>query len=126
MNKRDMQQLKASIAKDLIQGQSDNSATRDSLKQYVPLNRIISKQEPEIRKEMPVENCLAPRACPEPHATVARGATIENDDDDLKNKSSSSKGERTEIGGMPAENHTCAAAPREKITADFLLVREAY
>jgi hypothetical protein len=57
---------------------------------------------------------------------VARGATIENDDDDLNNKSSSSKGERTEIGGMPVENHTCAAAPREKETADFLLVREAY
>ena len=32
MNKRDMQQLKASIAKDLIQGQSDNSATRDLAK----------------------------------------------------------------------------------------------
>ncbi len=278
MNKRDMQQLKASIAKDLVQGQSDNSATRDLLKQYVPLNGIVCMPEPDIRQEMPVENCLAPRAtvvqndipawhgatvaphatlaphatvaryarvkgelrvpntinfslfptldpfakavyyqlfllshgfrkdtcliniptlarlvlmsqrkvqntivylesrglvkrigsklggenrgnyyqvlipgnvppgspnnppenCDEngndctapdatlaPHATVARGATIENDDD-LKNKSSSSKGERTEIGGMPVENHTCAAAPREKETADFLLVREAY
>ena len=59
MNKRDIQQLKASIAKDLIQGQSDNSATRDLLKQYVPLNGIISKPEPEIQHEMPVENCLA-------------------------------------------------------------------
>jgi hypothetical protein len=127
-----MQQLKASIAKDLIQGQGDNSATRDLLKQYVPLHGIVSKPEPEIRHEMPVENCmasdatLAPRACPAPHATVARGATIENDDDDLTNKSSSSKGERTDIGSMPVENHTCAAAPREKETADFLLVREAY
>jgi hypothetical protein len=286
MNKRDMQQLKASIAKDLVQGQGDNSATRDLLKQYVPLNGIVSKPEPEIRQEMPVENCLAPRAtvaqddipawhgatvaphatlaphatvaryarvegelrvpniisfrlfptldpfakavyyqlflksygfrsntclvslptlaksvlmsqrkvqntisylesrelikrlgsrlggkdrgnyyqvfvpedappnnpnippdeCDEtetgcmaldatlapraslaPHATVARGATNQNDDDDdikIKNKSSSSKGK--EIGGKLVENHTCAAAPREKETANFLLVREAY
>jgi hypothetical protein len=288
MNKKDMQQLKASIAKDLIQGQSDHSATRDLLKQYVPLNGIISKPEPEIRHEMPVENCLAPRAtvaqndipawhgatvephatlaphatvaryarvkgelrvpntinfsifptldpfakavyyqlfllsygfkkdtclinlptlarlvlmsqrkvqntivnlesrglikrigsrlggekrgnyyqilipedvpptnpnippencdgnetncmasdatmapraCLAPPATVARGATIENDDDDIKIKNkSSSKGEETKIGVEPVENHTCAAAPREKDTAeqDFLLVREAY
>jgi hypothetical protein len=287
MNKRDMQQLKASIAKDLVQGQSDNSATRDLLKQYVPLNGIVSKPEPEIRHEMPVENCMAPRAtvarsdisalhgatvaphatlaphatvaryarvkgelrvpntvnfsifptldpfakavyyqllllshgfrkdtclinlptlarlvlmsqrkvqdtiiylesrglikrigsklggekrgnyyqvlipedvppgnpdipqenCDEtetdcmapdatlaprarlaPHATVARGATIENDDDDdikIKNKSSS-KGEETGIDAVPVDNHTCVAAPREKETADFLLVREAY
>ncbi len=78
MNKRDMQQLKASIAKDLFQGQGYNSATRDLLKQYVPLNGIVSKPEPDIRRDKPVEN------------------------------------------------HTCAAAPREKETADFLLVREAY
>jgi hypothetical protein len=282
-----MQQLKASIAKDLVQGQGDNSATRDLLKQYVPLNGIVSKPEPDIRHEMPVENCLAPRATvaqndipawhgatvaphatlarpatqaryarvkgelrvpntisfrlfptldpfakavyyqlylqsygfhsntclvslpalaklvlmsqrkvqntisylesrglvkrlgsrlggkdrgnyyqvfvpedigpqnpnipPEeyeetetgciapdatlapraslaPHATVARGATIKNDDDDIKikNKSSSSKGEETEITGELVENHTCAAVPREKETANFLLVREAY
>ncbi len=286
MNKRDMQQLKASIARDLVQGQGDNSATKDLLKQYVPLNGIISKPEPEIRHEMPVENCLAPRAtvaqndipawhgatvaphatqashatlarcarvkgelripntinfslfptldpfakavyyqlfllshgfrkdtclinlptlarlvlmsqrkvqntivylesrglikrigsklsgekrgnyyqvlipedvpprspnnppenCDEngndctapnatlapsaslaPHATVARGATIENDDDDIKIKNkSSSKGEETGIGCQPVENHTCAAAPPEKETTNFLLVREAY
>jgi hypothetical protein len=89
MNKRDMQQLKASIARDLIQGQGDNSATRDLLKQYVPLNGIVSKSEPEIRQEMPVENCLAPRATVAqddlpawhgatvvPHATLARHATV--------------------------------------------------
>jgi len=76
MNKRDMQQLKASIAKDLIQGQGDNSATRDLLKQYVPLNGIVSKPEPEIRHEMPVENCLAPRATVAPYATLARHATL--------------------------------------------------
>ena len=89
MNKRDMQQLKASIARDLVQGQGDNSATRDLLKQYVPLNGIVSKPEPEIRHEMPVENCLAPRATVAqndipawhgatvaPHATLARHATV--------------------------------------------------
>jgi len=284
MNKRDMQQLKASIVKDLIQGQGDNSATRDLLKQYIPLNGIVSKPDPDIRPEMPVENCqaprdtvaqndipawhratvaphatlarhatvaryarvdgelripntisfrlfptldpfakavyyqlflksygfrsdtclvslptlaksvlmsqrkvqntisylesrglvkrlgsrlggkdrgnyyqvfvpedappnnpnippdeydeteagcmapdatLAPRAGLAPHATVARGATIKNDDDiKIKNKSSSSKG--NEIGGKVVENHACAAAPREKETANFLLVREAY
>ncbi len=72
---------------------------------------------------------LAPRASLAPHATVARGATNKNDDDDIKIKNkSSSKGEETEIGGEPVENHTCAAAPREKETAEqnFLLVREAY
>jgi hypothetical protein len=76
MNKRDMQQLKASIAKDLVQGQGDNSATRDLLKQYVPLNGIVSKPEPDIRHEMPVENCLAPRSTVAPHAALARHATV--------------------------------------------------
>jgi hypothetical protein len=100
---------------------------------------LIPEDVPPSNPNIPPEDCdenetdcmasdatLAPRACPAPHATVAQGATIENDDDDLKNKSSSSKGERTEIGSMPVENHTCAAVPREKETADFLLVREAY
>ena len=285
MNKRDIQQLKASIARDLVQGQGDNSATRDLLKQYVPLNGIVSKPEQEIQLEMPVENCRAPRAtvaqndisawhgatlahhatlashatvaqyakvkgelrvpntvnfsifptldpfakavyyqlfllshgfrketclinlptlsrlvlmskrkvqntivylesrglvkrigsklggesrgnyyqvlipgnvppgspnippgnCDEnkddcmtpdttlapraslaPHTSVARGATIENDDD-IKNKSSS-KGEESVIGGELVENHTYAASPREKETAEqnFLRVREVY
>jgi hypothetical protein len=62
MNKKDMQQLKASIAGDLFQGQSENSAIRDLLKQYVPLNGIITKPEPDIQSQKPVENCLAPRA----------------------------------------------------------------
>jgi hypothetical protein len=100
---------------------------------------IIPEDVPPINPNIPPENCdenesdcmapdatLAPRACLAPHATVAGGATIENDDDiKIKNKSSS-KGEEPEIGDKPVENHTCAAAPREKETADFLLVREAY
>jgi hypothetical protein len=72
---------------------------------------------------------LAPRASLAPHATVARGATIKNDDDDdIKIKNKSSSNEVTEIGGKLVENHTCAAAPPEKETAEqnFLLVREAY
>ena len=66
-------------------------------------------------------NCLAP------HATVARGATNKDDDINTKNKSSP-KGEETEIGDEPLENHTCAAAPPEKEPAEqnVLLVREAY
>jgi hypothetical protein len=83
MNKRDMQQLKASIARDLVQGHVDNSATRDLLKQYVPLNGIINKLEPDIRHQTPVENCIAPRATvvqndiPAWHgATVAPHATL--------------------------------------------------
>jgi hypothetical protein len=98
MNKRDMQQLKASIAKDLIQGQSDNSATRDLLKQYVPLNGIVSKPELEIPPQIPVENRLvsratvaqnnipawhgatvAPHATLAPHATVARYARVKGE-----------------------------------------------
>jgi hypothetical protein len=285
MNKRDMQQLKASIARDLVQGQGDNSATRDLLKQYVPLNGIVSKPESNAQPQVPVENCMAPHAtvaqndipawhgatvaphatlaphatvarfarvkgelrvpntinfslfptldpfakavyyqlfllshgfrkdtclvslptlaklvlmsqrkvqntitylesrglvkrigfklggekrgnyyqvlipenvpgndpnktpgnCDEtesgclvpdatlaphtslaPHATVARGATIKNDDD-IKHKSSS-KGEDTEVASESVENHTCAAVPPEKETAEqnFLYVREAY
>ena len=32
---------------------------RDLLKQYVPLNGIVGNPEPDIRHEMPVQNCLA-------------------------------------------------------------------
>jgi hypothetical protein len=124
-----MQQLKASIARDLVQGQNENSATRELLKQYVPLNGIISSPEGDTSLPQSVENCLAPHASLAPHATVARGATHKYDDDDIKIKNkSSSKGKEPEIAGDPVENHTCAAAPPEKETAeqDFLFVREAY
>jgi hypothetical protein len=78
---------------------------------------------------MAPDTTLAPCASLASHATVARGATIKNDDDDIKIKNrSSSKGEETKIGSEPVENHTCAAAPREKETAEqnFQRVREAY
>ena len=40
MNKRDKAQLKASIAKDLVQGQGEHSPTRELLRQYAPLEGI--------------------------------------------------------------------------------------
>jgi hypothetical protein len=76
-----MQQLRASIARDLVQGQAEHSPTRELIKQYVPLNGIIHTPEannslPDGNPE-PVENCLAP------HATLAQnditawhGATV--------------------------------------------------
>jgi hypothetical protein len=89
MNKRDMQQLKASIARDLVRGQGEHSPTRELLKQYVPLNGIISTTEQDIQPQIPVENCLAPRAtvaqndisawhgaAVAPHATLASHATL--------------------------------------------------
>jgi hypothetical protein len=89
MHKRDMQQLKASIARDLEQGQREHSPTRELLKQYVPLNGIISAPESDIPLQSPVENCLAPRATVAqndipawhsatvaPHATLASHATL--------------------------------------------------
>ena len=42
MNKRDTEQLRASIAKDLVQGQGEHSPTKELLKQYAPLEGIIT------------------------------------------------------------------------------------
>ena len=47
MNKRNREQLRASIARDLVQGQGGNSPTRDLLRQYVPLGEIVSAAELE-------------------------------------------------------------------------------
>src|SRR5437867_8971238 len=75
MNKRDRQQLRASIAKDLVQGQGEHSPTKQLLKQYAPLEGIITTPAPDISprsgRATPVENSLAP------HATVALPATVE-------------------------------------------------
>jgi len=82
MNKRDREQLRASIARDLIQGQGGNSPTRELLRQYAPLQGVISSAgEPApTRGSEPVENTLAG------DATVARneesawhGATVAQD-----------------------------------------------
>jgi hypothetical protein len=102
MNKRDRQQLKASIAKDLIQGQGEHTATRELLKQYAPLEGVIttpaggSSQRP--RPAPPEEKNLAhnatlapesdspwhaateaPPATVAPDATVARLATVKGE-----------------------------------------------
>ncbi len=42
MNKRDRQQLKASIAKDLVQGQGEHSPTKELLRQYAPLEGVMT------------------------------------------------------------------------------------
>jgi hypothetical protein len=63
MNKKDRQQLKASIARDLIQGQGAHTATRELLKQYAPLEGVITAPtngaSPRPKPSPPVEKTLA-------------------------------------------------------------------
>ena len=93
MNKRDREQLRASIARDLVQGQGEHSPTKELLKQYAPLEGIITTPaEPAThpRPAPPVEKSLAPHATVAqkrsspwhgatevPDATVAPDATVE-------------------------------------------------
>lgn len=81
MNKRDREQLRATIAKDLAEGQGEHSPTRELLKQYAPLEGILTAPDSDdssrFRRAATVENSMAPRA------TVARndpkawhGATV--------------------------------------------------
>src|SRR5438034_3496086 len=94
MNKRDREQLRASIAKDLVQGQGEHSPTKELLKQYAPLEGIITTPAPDVSprpgRAAPVENSLAPHATVAqkahsawhdatvaPHAMVALPATVE-------------------------------------------------
>ncbi len=90
MNKRDRQQLKASIARDLIQGQGEHTATRELLKQYAPLEGVITTKTggtpPRPRPTPPVEKTLALNATVAPEsdspwhaATVAPPATVAPD-----------------------------------------------
>jgi hypothetical protein len=69
MNKRDREQLRTSIAKDLVEGQGEHSPTKELLKQYAPLEGIVTTRRavisPPVEREEPVEKSLAP------HATVA-------------------------------------------------------
>ena len=73
MNKRDRQQLKASIARDLIQGQGEHTATRELLKQYAPLEGVITS--PAGGK--------SPRSSPTPPVgkTLAHNATVASEGD---------------------------------------------
>ena|SRR5438552_13222609 len=83
MNKRDREQLRASIAKDLVQGQGEHSPTKELLKQYAPLEGIITTPAPDISRRPgsapPVENSLAPHATVAPPATVERLATVKGE-----------------------------------------------
>jgi hypothetical protein len=67
MNKKNMEQLKVAIARDLVQGQG-HSPTRELLRQYVPLEGIITTPASDAALEHrpgAVEITMAP------HATVA-------------------------------------------------------
>ncbi len=91
MNKRDRDQLRASIAKDLVQGQGPPSPTRELLKHYSPLEGIVTAPETDDSlREAPVENTSAPgatlaqdapsawhRATVARHSTLAPHATVE-------------------------------------------------
>ena len=89
-----MEQLRASTAKDFVQGQGEHSPTRELLSQCVPRNGIIHLPEDNSYLQdwssMPVENCMAPDATVArndtpawhgatvaPHATLAPHATVE-------------------------------------------------
>ena len=68
MNKRNREQLRASVAKDLVQGKRNSSATTDLLKQYTPLEGILTPQVSDTPASPgPVEKSVAP------HATVVQG-----------------------------------------------------
>ncbi len=93
MNKRDREQLRASVAKDLVQGRGEHSRTKELLKQYAPLEGAVTT--PANGKgarpgRHPVEKSLAPHATvafnrpspwhdamEAPSATVAPDATVE-------------------------------------------------
>ena len=77
MNKKNMQQLKASVARDLIQGQDEHTATKDLLKQYSPLEGIVNTPRP--KPLAPVEKSLAQDATVAPDDnSPCHGATVES------------------------------------------------
>src|SRR6266516_1408535 len=81
MKKRDREQLRASIARDLVQGQGERSPTRELLRQYAPLAGVVTTPnlppQPGGRAQ-PVENSLAPRATVERWATVKGELRVPN------------------------------------------------
>ena len=127
MNKRDREQLRASIANDLVQGQGEHSPTRELLKQYAPLEGIVtppvSGHSLRSRLPQPVENTMASRA------TVARGANNKEKLDDVFKRKSSSKGKNTAVTSEPVENHSGPVASRERKAAtddELSRVRSAF
>jgi DNA-binding Lrp family transcriptional regulator len=84
MNKTEKARLKASIAEDLAQGQGEHSPTRVLLRQYAPLEGIITTPAPDAAGEFgasaAMENCIAPRATVARNDTPAwHGATVVQD-----------------------------------------------
>lgn len=76
MNKRDREQLRASMTKDVVQSQGEHSRTRELLKQYASLEGIVTGPEPDESLQSPpaeaAENTLAPHATVALHAVVGR------------------------------------------------------
>jgi hypothetical protein len=89
MNKRDREQLRASIARDLVQGQGEHSPTKELLKQYAPLEGVVTTQPAKSTNSTPaavVEKTLAHHATvalkpasPWHDAAVAQNATLAPD-----------------------------------------------
>ncbi len=83
MNSKNREQLRASIARDLVQGQGRSSPTKELLKQYAPLEGVLSPPTPDSPlklKPVPVENSTAPLATVAPNdAPVEPGTTVASD-----------------------------------------------
>jgi len=86
MNKRNREQLRASVASDLAQGKRTPSATKELLKQYAPLEGVLSPVDDNALSSPAVEKSLASHAtvAGESHsawhdATVAAAATLASD-----------------------------------------------
>ncbi|NLT65958.1 MAG: hypothetical protein GXX84_05085 [Acidobacteria bacterium] len=69
MNKRDREQLRASIAKDLVQGQGEHSPTKELLKQYAPLEGVVTTPAAARVRSAPAAPVEKSAAL---HATVAQ------------------------------------------------------
>jgi hypothetical protein len=76
MNKRDREQLRASIARDLVQGQGEHSPTKELLKQYAPLEGVITTPAGSNVRSGPAD---AVEKATAHHATVVQGATVAPD-----------------------------------------------
>ena len=81
--------MRVSIAGDLIQGQGEHTATRELLKQYAPLEGVITTpagdRSPRTHPVRPVEKgvtpnaTVAPPATEAPYVTLARLAMVEGE-----------------------------------------------
>jgi hypothetical protein len=98
MNKRDRQELRASLAKDLIKGQGEHSPTRGLLRHYAPLEGIIatpdsghslpSQVDAAVQITMPGGAALARNDDSAwPGANVAQHATLTHVQDPTSTKS---------------------------------------